>query len=189
LGSCRRTRRVRLHGQVGEALEKRWGGRVAEERASRLAQHFVDAATLTPRHAEKAVRYSKLAAEQAEAATAWNEAARHYESCLGLIAASGTGLGEDEASLLVAAGRCFRYDAQYRAAWRSLMRATALFRDRGDGVGMARAALEASEIWAPRDASPCSRRRPWACSRRCPSPPGTPSAHARRQRVGRRIQE
>ena len=65
------TRRVRLHGQVGEALEKRWAGSAAAERASRLAQHFVEAATLTPRHAEKAVRYSKLAAEQAEAQTAW----------------------------------------------------------------------------------------------------------------------
>ena len=69
------TRRVRLHGQVGEALERRWGAR-ADERASRLAQHFVEAAMLTPRHAAKAVHYSKLAAQQAEAQFAWDEAAQ-----------------------------------------------------------------------------------------------------------------
>ena len=51
------TRRVRLHGQVGEALEKRYGAR-AEERAGRLAMHFSEAATLSPRFSEKAARYS-----------------------------------------------------------------------------------------------------------------------------------
>ncbi|MCH8066798.1 MAG: protein kinase, partial [Chloroflexi bacterium] len=50
------TRRVRLHGRIGEALEKRYGDR-ADERASALAGHFVEAAMLTPRHTEKAVRY------------------------------------------------------------------------------------------------------------------------------------
>ena len=54
------TRRVRLHGQVGEALEKRYGAR-ADERAGRLAMHFSEAATLSPRFSEKAARYSALA--------------------------------------------------------------------------------------------------------------------------------
>ena len=61
------TRRVRLHGQVGEALEKRYGAR-AEERAARLALHFAEAATLSPRFSEKAAHYSALAGRQALAA-------------------------------------------------------------------------------------------------------------------------
>ena len=52
------TRRVRLHGRIGEALEQRWGD-LADERATRLARHFVESATLTERHAEKAFHYSR----------------------------------------------------------------------------------------------------------------------------------
>ncbi len=75
------TRKVRLHGQVGEALERRWGVR-AGERASRLAQHFGESATLTPRHAQKAAHYSRLAAEEAQAIYGYEEAIRHYERAL-----------------------------------------------------------------------------------------------------------
>jgi len=78
------TRRVRIHGQVGEALERRWGAR-ADERATRLAVHFVEAAMLSPRHTASAVHYAKLAAQQAEAQFAWEVAARHYEHCLALV--------------------------------------------------------------------------------------------------------
>jgi predicted ATPase/class 3 adenylate cyclase len=148
LGELSTTRRVRLHGQVGEALERRWGAR-ADERASRLAQHFVEAAMVTPRHAAKAVRYSKLAAQQAEAQVAWGEAAKHYEACLTLISEVEDHLGEDEAALLTALGACARTGGEYRAAWRALMRAITIYRQRGDAAGMARATLEAIEIDAP----------------------------------------
>ena len=60
LGELSTTRRVRLHGQVGEALERRWADR-ADEHASRLAVHFGESATLTPEHAARAFRYSRLA--------------------------------------------------------------------------------------------------------------------------------
>ena len=142
------TRRVRLHGTVGEALERSWGAR-ADERASRLALHFIEAAMVTPRHAAKAVRYSKLAALQAEAQFAWDEAAQQYERCLTLVPETEDRLGEDEAELQTALGRCARDDGQYRAAWRALMRALTLYRQRGDGVGFARAFLEADLIPAP----------------------------------------
>jgi tetratricopeptide (TPR) repeat protein len=142
------TRRVRLHGTVGEAMERRYGAH-ADERASRLALHFVEAAMVTPRHAAKAVRYSKLAALQAEAQFAWGEAARQYERCLTLVTEAEDRLGEDEAALLTALGRCARDDGQARPAWRALMRALTLYRQRGDGVGFARAFLEADLIQAP----------------------------------------
>jgi len=142
------TRRVRIHGQVGEALEKRWGER-ADERATRLAQHFVEAAMLTPRHAGKAMHYSKLAAEQAEAQYGWDEAARHYEDCLTLAGASDDAQSREEGDLLVALGICARNAGNYRTAWRSLMRAMDIARERRDATGMARVALEATLVNAP----------------------------------------
>ncbi len=148
LGELSTTRRVRLHGQVGEALERRWGTR-ADARASRLAPHFVEAAMVTPRHAAKAVRYSKLAAQQAEAQFGWDEAAKHYEDCLTLVTEAEDKLGEDEASLLTAIGTCARNDGDYRGAWRALMRAITVYRQNGDAAGVARATLEALRIDAP----------------------------------------
>ena len=146
LGELSTTRKVRLHGQVGEALERRWGDQ-AEARAPRLAQHFGEAATLSARHAGKAVHYAELAAQQAEAQFAWAEAGRHYESCLTLVSGSDGALTSDEAGLLIALGRCLRNAGDYRAAWRNLMRALALLRERGDGLGLARAVLEANPIF------------------------------------------
>jgi predicted ATPase len=150
LGELSTTRRVRLHGRIGEALEERWGER-ADERATRLAQHFVESATLSERHAVKAMRYSKLAAEQAEAQAAWAEVARHYEHCLTLLAGTETELDEDEAALLTALGTCHRNAFAMREAWRRLMRARTLYQQRGDGAGLARATLEALRIGAPPD--------------------------------------
>jgi class 3 adenylate cyclase len=142
------TRRVRIHGQVGEALEKRWGAR-ADERATRLAVHFVEAAMVSPRHAARAVHYAKLAGQQAEAQFAWDVAARHYESCLALVSEAADALGEDEAALLTRLGICSRNDGEWRAGWRSLMRAVSIYRERGDAPGVARVTLEALLIDAP----------------------------------------
>lgn len=142
------TRRVRIHGQVGEALERRWGAK-ADQRATRLAAHFVEAAMISPRHAAKAVHYSKLAAQQAEAQFGWDVAVMHYEHCLALVTDAHDALGEDEAALLMSLGICARNDGEYRAAWRSLMRSIALSRDRGDGAGVARATMDALMIDGP----------------------------------------
>jgi len=49
---------------------------------------------LSQANVSKAMHYSKLAAEQAEAATAWAEAARHYDDCLTLIKTSDESLDE-----------------------------------------------------------------------------------------------
>jgi DNA-binding CsgD family transcriptional regulator len=62
-----------------------------------------------------------------------------------LLTDSEEALGEDEAALLVALSRCLRYDGQSPGGpWQALMRATTIYRARGDGLGMARAALEAN---------------------------------------------
>ena len=95
------------------------------------------------------MRYSKLAAQQAEAQFAWDEAAKHYEDCLTLVSEAEDGLGEDEAALLTALGTCARNAGEYRASWRSLMRAITVNRERGEATGIARATLEALKIDAP----------------------------------------
>ncbi len=100
------TRRVRLHGQVGEALEKRWGAR-AEEYASRLAEHFVEAAMLSPRHATKALRYSQHAGIEAADKLAWQDAANHYSRALEQVEAAGGLAPLDEAALHEGLGRAY----------------------------------------------------------------------------------
>ena len=145
------TRRVRLHGRIGEAMEAIFGPERSERRAAEMAHHYVESATLTKDHAAKGARYSQLAGEQAEAATAPVEAARHYQECLALVDEAEDGLGVDQAALLTSLGRCLRLAGEYREAWRSLMRAVRMHHERQDPVGMARTTLEALTIQAPLD--------------------------------------
>ena len=140
------TRRVRLHGQVGDALERRWEAD-PDRHAAELAVHFADAATLSAAHAERAVRYSRRAAEQAEAVAAWDDARRHYQRCLDLLADTDDSFDQDRADLLVRLGRCARDSGESRAGWRALMEAIDLYRDRGDGPAMARATLDAVHVY------------------------------------------
>jgi tetratricopeptide (TPR) repeat protein len=146
LGELSTTRRVRLEGQVGEALELRWGTR-ADERATRLAKHFMEAAALTPRYTARAVHYGKLAEEQSEAQAAWEEGASWAEALLSLASGLEGGAeqaGIDEAALLTALGRCQRNGGQNEQSWSNLKRAIDLYRGRGDHVGQASATLEAA---------------------------------------------
>ncbi|HYM28487.1 MAG TPA: hypothetical protein VET66_10080, partial [Steroidobacteraceae bacterium] len=93
---------------------------------------------------------SLRAAEVAERATLWGEAARRYEEALSLLAGGGGGAA-DEAALLTALGRCYWNLSDVRAAWRTLRRAMSLYEERGDGVGLARATVEILRIWGPPD--------------------------------------
>ncbi len=86
-------------------------------------------------------------AERAEEATLWDDAAAAYEACLTAIA--GTAMAAREPDLLTALGRCYWNMSGTRMAWRTLRRAIALYRERGDGPGMARATLEILRIWGP----------------------------------------
>jgi tetratricopeptide (TPR) repeat protein len=137
------TRRVRLHGQVGDALEKRWAAN-AERHAPELAVHFSEAATLSAPYAQRAVRYSRLAAEQAEAVAAWDDARRHYQRCLDLIADDDEGhIDEDDAALLVHLGRCSRDSGDFRGAARAFNQAIECYQARGDGRAVAQTTLDA----------------------------------------------
>ena len=111
------TRRVRLHGQVGEALERRYGDQ-ADERAPRLSFHFSEAATLSPRFSEKAAHYAATAGRQALEQSAFPDAARHFRDALS--AREGHDVDDETAGLLFALGNAALANAQVSEAWRSL---------------------------------------------------------------------
>jgi hypothetical protein len=72
-------RRIRLHQQVGRALEEVYARRL-DEHAAELAEHFTQS---TEREdLEKAVRYSELATQRALVVFAYSEAVRHLEQAL-----------------------------------------------------------------------------------------------------------
>src|SRR5690606_36071315 len=138
-----------LHGQVGEALERRWGDR-AGDYATRLAVHFSESATLTPEHASRAVHYLVLAGEQAERTFAWPEATRLYEQAVSLIDSSpGVDPPVDPAVVLAALARSAPFAAEFRTAWRASMRALDMFRARKDWVAFAGAVALLDQNWGP----------------------------------------
>jgi hypothetical protein len=72
-------RRIRLHQQVGQALERLYASRL-DEHASELAEHFsqsTEAADLA-----KAVEYAELAAGRSMGVYAYGDAVRHLEQAL-----------------------------------------------------------------------------------------------------------
>ena len=72
-------RRIRLHQQVGRALEGIYGRRL-EEHAAELAEHFSQSTEASD--LEKAVHYGELAAQRSMAVYAYGEAIRHLEQAL-----------------------------------------------------------------------------------------------------------
>ena len=97
LGELSAARRVLLHGQIAEVLERLYGDN--RDYLAAIAEHYRESAVLNPGHARSAARYLRLAAMQASSALGWEEAIRSYERCLGVIADTGNSLGEDEAEL------------------------------------------------------------------------------------------
>ena len=140
------TRQARTHGAVAEALETSYGER-ADERAPRLAYHFAESARLYTEHVDRTIRYSTLAARQAEAQSAWDEAAIHYERCL-VFAGETIEREVDVAAIRLALGRCQLYSNASRAAWRNLVSALDAFRARSDWEPAADAVLLISELQA-----------------------------------------
>jgi tetratricopeptide (TPR) repeat protein len=72
-------RRVELHRRIAEREEAAWGERAAEI-ATELAHHYTQAGQI-----EQAIRYARLAAEQAEARNAFIEAQESLQQALALL--------------------------------------------------------------------------------------------------------
>jgi tetratricopeptide (TPR) repeat protein len=143
------TRRVRLHGLIGEALEHQWQGR-ADERAARLAHHFAESATLAAEHRAKAVHYLVAAGRQAAERFAWNEATGLFERALAFMGDQpGDDCGENRGEVLRSLGEAAANGGEYRSSWRALMQATEAYEAAGNARGLAQAALIADVGWAP----------------------------------------
>lgn len=138
------TRRVRLHGQIGEALEQRYGQR-AEEQAARLAGHFVESAALYREHAAKALRYSRLAGEEALGRLAWDEAVTHFTHALEQAEPAGGLEPLQEAELNEGLGRAYAAMGQHpREAFRALSQAFRTYADARESTRAGRVAEFAS---------------------------------------------
>ncbi|MEZ4552301.1 MAG: protein kinase [Dehalococcoidia bacterium] len=133
------TRKVRMHGQIAEIIEARYGDR-AEQQAARLARHFMESSTLNVSHAERAYRYSRVAAEDAETQAAWGEAARLWGQAAS-VAEIASWPHVDEGELRFRLGRSLERSREYRGAWRELMRAIDIFRSRENGPAFVRTVL------------------------------------------------
>ena len=72
-------RRIRMHQQVGRALEEAYTSRL-EEHADELAEHFSQSTELED--LEKALKYGEMAARRAKSVYAWSEAARLLDQAL-----------------------------------------------------------------------------------------------------------
>jgi DNA-binding CsgD family transcriptional regulator/tetratricopeptide (TPR) repeat protein len=137
------TRRVRLHRQVGEALEALWEAN-PEPHLAELAHHFVQAAP--GGDVDRAVNYARRAGDRALALIAYEESARYYHmalQALGLRAPVGEALRCD---LLLALG-----DAQWRAgdtasARHSFQQSASIARSLAAPEQFARAALGVGKI-------------------------------------------
>jgi DNA-binding SARP family transcriptional activator len=131
-------RRARIHGRVGEALE-----RLGQAPVSALAYHFTRAAN--PADAEKAITYATRAGETAAAMLAHEDAAEHFSRAAAVTRRFAPQDLERRCALLLLVG-----EARVRSGERSMARtafreAAALAEELGDNASLARAAVGASQ--------------------------------------------
>lgn len=138
------TRRSRLHRQIAEAIEKQCGDGL-DERLDELATHWLAWAAATPgADAAKAVHYAQRAARRALEQLAPDEAVRLYRQALELQAQAASC---ERCELLIGLGEAQRQvgDAAFRE---TLLDASALAREQGDGDLLCRAVLANNRGWA-----------------------------------------
>ena len=131
------TRRPGLHAQVGAALEQRYGGRL-DPHVAELAHHFLLAGAAEH---EKAVSYATAAGRRAAAQFAYEEAARHYRTALGVVETRGSGDPEQACELLLALGEALSRAGDTGEAKEAYRRAAGVAEREGWADRLAEAAL------------------------------------------------
>ena len=129
------TRRVRLHREIGEALEELYA-RNPEPHLAELAHHFLLSGAAG---ADKAARYAAAAGDRAASQLAFEEAARHYRSALEVLEESGD--EERTCELLLSLGDVLHRAGQATEAKQALRRAADIAEREGWPDRLARAAL------------------------------------------------
>ncbi|MEW6473226.1 MAG: AAA family ATPase [Actinomycetota bacterium] len=133
-----RSRRVRWHHRIGEAIERLHGGRI-DENAGALAYHFFNAVSVGG--ADKAYRYGLLAARRAEELHSHEQAAEAYGRALTVLDELDDVGPADRCELLLALGRAQGRAGDFRSALETLRSAADEADRRQLAVLLARAAL------------------------------------------------
>jgi DNA-binding SARP family transcriptional activator/tetratricopeptide (TPR) repeat protein len=138
-------RRARLHGRVGEAIERLRGADL-DPHLPQLAHHFAQAAPVE--RPERAIDFALAAARRADRQLAWEEAAQHYRSAL--RARELTGAFEDpvRAELLLAQGASEDRAGMETEARATFQTAAATARVLGDASLLGQAALGFAGQWS-----------------------------------------
>jgi DNA-binding SARP family transcriptional activator/tetratricopeptide (TPR) repeat protein len=132
------TRRLRLHRELGEALEALYARNV-EPHLAELAHHYREAGSLA---IDKAIRYAEGAGALSATQHAYEEAARQYATALRLLETSGAGDANRTCELLLALGEALSRAGETHAAKEALRRAAAIAAETGRSDQLARAASE-----------------------------------------------
>jgi class 3 adenylate cyclase len=132
------TRRARLHGRVGEALEALFSN-APEPPLAELAYHYCQAAGFGD--AAKAIDYAWRAGRQATQLLAYEDASRLYQMALDVLDASTPGDDTRRYELLCAVGESAWRTSDVGSARASFLRAADLARQLRDPVRLAAAAL------------------------------------------------
>jgi DNA-binding SARP family transcriptional activator len=131
------TRRLRLHREIGEALEALYEGN-RQAHLAELAHHYLLAGATA---AENAIRYATAAGDQAASQLAYEEAARHYSSALQVLETRGARDEEKTCDLLLSLAEVLSRAGSSAQAKEAFRRAAAIA-EREDWVDkLAQAAL------------------------------------------------
>ena len=131
-------RRIELHRQIGEALERRYAAD-PDSHLAELAHHF-NAAT-SRRAAGKALRYAERAAERAAGQLAYEEEARLYRLALKALQRTGARDDEHRCELLVRLGDALARAGDEPAAKAAFMEAAGIAKRSALATHLARAGL------------------------------------------------
>src|SRR2546428_9311687 len=110
-------RRVLLHRQIGEALERLYVGNV-EPHLAELAQHFYQAAP--GGDVQKAIDYARRAGDRSISLVAWEEAAAHYERALQAMDLIPTPDEQVRVGVFLALARALNMGGADRERWRAV---------------------------------------------------------------------
>ncbi|MEE8370356.1 MAG: hypothetical protein V3S00_06280, partial [Dehalococcoidia bacterium] len=132
------TRRVRLHRQIGEVLESLHGDNL-EPHLAELAHHFSEAAQ--GGDVDKAIEYATRAGARATSLTAYEDAAKHYQTALQALDAKDKPDEAQRCELLLALGEAGNRAGDRDRAKETCLQAADMARKRNDAESLARAAL------------------------------------------------
>lgn len=130
--------RLRLHGEIGEALEALAGSRIGEYLAE-LAHHF--SSTNKMEHLLKALDYSQRAGDNAYSRLAFEEAARLYQQGVEIIRRARFRDEDTRCELLLRLGQAESKAGRTDDARRHMEEAAGIARGRRDAERLGRAAL------------------------------------------------